>query len=33
MNGKEFLSLTRDEAYKALDEMAERAQQWDFQDS
>jgi hypothetical protein len=33
MNGKEFLSLTGDEAYKALDEMAERAQQWDFQDS
>jgi hypothetical protein len=30
MNGKEFLSLTGDEAYKALDEMAERAQQWDF---
>jgi hypothetical protein len=33
MNGKEFLSLTGDEAYKALDEMAEQAQQWDFQDS
>jgi hypothetical protein len=30
MNGKDFLSLTGDEAYKALDEMAERAQQWDF---
>jgi hypothetical protein len=30
MNGKEFLSLTGDEAYKALDEMAKRAQQWDF---
>jgi hypothetical protein len=33
MNGKEFLSLTGDEAYKALDEMAERTQQWDFQNS
>jgi hypothetical protein len=30
MNGKEFLNLTGDEAYKALDEMAEQAQQWDF---
>jgi hypothetical protein len=26
MNGKEFLSLTGDEAHKALDEMAKRAQ-------
>jgi hypothetical protein len=33
MNGKEFLNLTGDEAYKALDEMAEQAQQWDFQNS
>ena len=33
MNGKEFLNLTGDEAYKVLDEMAERAQQWDFQNS
>ena len=33
MNGKEFLSLMGDEAYKALDEMVERAQQWDFQNS
>jgi hypothetical protein len=33
MNGRDFLSFTGDEAYKALDEMAERAQQWDFQDS
>jgi hypothetical protein len=33
MYGKEFLSLTGDEAYKALDEMAERAQQWEFQNS
>jgi hypothetical protein len=33
MNGKEFLNLTGDEAYKALDEMAERAQQWDFQNN
>jgi hypothetical protein len=27
MNGKEFLNLTGDEAYKGLDEMAKRAQQ------
>jgi hypothetical protein len=27
MNGKEFLNLTGDEAYKALDEMSKRAQQ------
>jgi hypothetical protein len=33
MNGKELLSLTGDETYKALDEMAEQAQQWDFQNS
>jgi hypothetical protein len=33
MNGREFLNLTGDEAYQALDEMAERAQQWDFQNS
>ena len=33
MNWKEFLSLIGDEAYKELDEMAEWAQQWDFQNS
>ena len=33
MNGREFLNLTRDEAYKTLDEMAEWAQQCDFQNS
>ena len=33
MNGREFLNLTGDEASKALDEMTERAQQWDFENS
>jgi hypothetical protein len=33
MNGRELLNLTGDEAYKTLDEMAERAQQWDFHNS
>jgi hypothetical protein len=33
MNGKEFLNLMGDEAYRTLDEMAERAQKWDFQNS
>ena len=33
MNGREFLNLTGDEAYRMLDEMAERAQQWDYQNS
>ena len=33
MNAREFLNLMGDEAYKALDEMAERAQQWDFENS
>jgi hypothetical protein len=33
MNGREFLNLTRDEAYRTLDEIAKRAQQWDFQKS
>ena len=33
MNGKEFFNLTGDEAYMTLDEIVERAQQWDFQNS
>jgi hypothetical protein len=33
MNGREFLNLTGDEAYKVLDEMAELAHQLDFQNS
>jgi hypothetical protein len=33
MNCREFLNLTGDEAYRTLDKMAERAQQWDFQNS
>jgi hypothetical protein len=33
MNGREFLNLTGDEAYRTLDEIAKRAQQWDFQKS
>jgi hypothetical protein len=32
-NGKEFLNLIGDEAYRMLDEMTEQAQQWDFQNS
>ena len=33
MNGREVLNLTGDEAYKMLDEIAEQAQQWDFQNN
>jgi hypothetical protein len=30
MNGEAFLSLTGDEAYKALNKLSENSQQWDF---
>jgi hypothetical protein len=33
MNGREFLNLTGDEAYRMLDEMAERVHQCDFQNN
>jgi hypothetical protein len=30
MNGGAFLSLTEDEAYKTLDKLSDKSQQWDF---